>query len=104
MNTIDTVDHDDWLEQNRIRLRQAHEEHSTELHTLTFAAPDAAEVDAHAALVARAQRAIDEVTAALRRIDENTYGNCEACGKPIPRERLEALPHAATCVACPRRP
>ena len=26
--------------------------------------------------------------------------SCERCGKPIPAERLEALPNARTCVPC----
>lgn len=25
---------------------------------------------------------------------------CNKCGKPIPKERLEALPHTTTCVKC----
>jgi len=40
------------------------------------------------------------VDAALARVDEGTYGACQVCGKPIARERLEAIPWAATCVAC----
>lgn len=41
-----------------------------------------------------------EVLAALRRMDEGTYGKCENCGRPIPLERLEAIPTATLCVAC----
>jgi NAD-dependent SIR2 family protein deacetylase len=26
--------------------------------------------------------------------------NCEGCGKPIPKERLKALPETKTCVKC----
>lgn len=33
-----------------------------------------------------------EIEAALARIEEGTYGICEASGEPIPYERLEALP------------
>lgn len=39
-----------------------------------------------------------DVDHALRRLDEGTYGTCEACGKPIPDERLEAMPAARFCV------
>jgi DnaK suppressor protein len=35
---------------------------------------------------------------ALRRIDEGTYGISEISGKPIPKERLEAVPWARTLV------
>jgi DnaK suppressor protein len=41
-----------------------------------------------------------EVTAALKRIDEGTYGKCERCGESIPIERLEAMPKASLCVKC----
>jgi len=40
---------------------------------------------------------IDE---ALRRINNNTYGICQGCGKEINPERLEAVPHARLCIAC----
>jgi RNA polymerase-binding transcription factor DksA len=38
------------------------------------------------------------VEAALRRMDEGTYGLSEVSGKPIPIERLEAVPSATTLV------
>ncbi|MBX3443705.1 MAG: TraR/DksA C4-type zinc finger protein [Planctomyces sp.] len=41
-----------------------------------------------------------EVKAALARLDAGAFGVCEACGKAIPRERLEALPYARHCVPC----
>jgi DnaK suppressor protein len=39
---------------------------------------------------------------ALARIEEGTYGICVNCGKPIPSERLEALPYAELCIDCKR--
>lgn len=48
-------------------------------------------------------RLLEQIERALKRIDEGTYGTCERCGRPIPRERLEALPHASTCVECQER-
>jgi RNA polymerase-binding transcription factor DksA len=38
-----------------------------------------------------------EIEAALKRIDEETFGICGACGKPIEPERLEYLPWATLC-------
>lgn len=35
-----------------------------------------------------------EIDQALHRIELGTYGICEISGKPIPRERLEAIPFA----------
>ena len=43
---------------------------------------------------------IAAVDAALARVADGTYGICEVCGRPIAEERLEAIPWAATCVAC----
>lgn len=40
------------------------------------------------------------VDAALRRIEAGTYGLCIDCGAAIPPARLNALPHAARCIAC----
>jgi len=39
-----------------------------------------------------------DVEHALRRLDEGTYGVCEACGQPIGEDRLEAMPEARFCV------
>ena len=43
-----------------------------------------------------------EIEEALARIDDGTYGTCNRCGKPIPEERLEAVPYATLCVECKR--
>jgi DnaK suppressor protein len=56
------------------------------------------ELDLH--LSAQAQAAIEEIDAALVKIGEGTYGFCESCGNPVPKARLEALPHARLCVSC----
>ena len=39
-----------------------------------------------------------EIDAALKRIDEGTYGICTVCGKEIAPERLEAYPWASLCI------
>ncbi|WP_409328552.1 TraR/DksA family transcriptional regulator [Trujillonella humicola] len=49
------------------------------------------------------RRTIEEIDAALARIDAGSYGSCERCGTAIPEERLELRPFAATCVACQAR-
>lgn len=41
-----------------------------------------------------------DVNRALKKIEEGTYGLCEKCGKPIPEERLRAVPEAFTHVEC----
>jgi len=45
-----------------------------------------------------AEHLIAEVDAALKRIDDGTYGTCVVCGKPIGEERLEAVPYASLCI------
>ncbi|MFN3217105.1 MAG: TraR/DksA family transcriptional regulator [Acidimicrobiales bacterium] len=47
------------------------------------------------ALSAHARAAVEEIDAALARLDAGTYGICAASGKPIPKERLRAIPWAA---------
>jgi DnaK suppressor protein len=49
-----------------------------------------------------ADHLLQEIDAALARIDAGTYGECVRCGRAIDRERLEALPYAAKCIECKR--
>ena len=37
---------------------------------------------------------------ALAKLDEGTYGICDACGKPIERARVEARPDSVLCLRC----
>jgi DnaK suppressor protein len=41
-----------------------------------------------------------DVDRALAKLEEGTYGICDACGALIPEERLEARPWTARCVRC----
>jgi RNA polymerase-binding transcription factor DksA len=41
-----------------------------------------------------------DVRAALRRMDDGTYGRCVGCGDQIDVRRLEILPQAACCLVC----
>lgn len=43
---------------------------------------------------------IDAIRAALKRLNDGTYGVCTSCGEDIAPKRLEALPHAALCINC----
>jgi DnaK suppressor protein len=43
------------------------------------------------------------VIAAIRRIDQNRYGTCPACGGKISRIRLQAIPYAERCIKCEQR-
>jgi DnaK suppressor protein len=41
---------------------------------------------------------LEDVRAALTRMDDGEFGKCLDCGKPIPEGRLEAIPWAQYCV------
>lgn len=41
---------------------------------------------------------LDDVEAALARLEDGTYGVCQACGRPISAERLDALPATRFCI------
>lgn len=47
------------------------------------------------ALSAQARAAVEQIDAALDRIDKNTYGLCVTSGLAIPQDRLRAIPWAA---------
>ncbi|RLV57296.1 molecular chaperone DnaK [Aeromicrobium phragmitis] len=70
------------------------DEHDPEGTTIAF------ERSQTSALLGAAVRHLADVEAALRKIDEDSYGRCEYCGEPISRERLRARPAAQTCITC----
>lgn len=43
---------------------------------------------------------VKQIRAALRRIDDGSYGDCSNCGDAISPGRLEALPYATQCINC----
>jgi len=79
--------------------------HIAELGTDNF------EQDFALRFVENEQETLKEINAALKRIEDGTYGLCEMCheeGKPksksaIPKTRLRAIPFARNCVACERK-
>jgi DnaK suppressor protein len=43
-------------------------------------------------------RALQDVRAALERLDAGTYGRCVICGRPIEPARLRAVPETPYCI------
>lgn len=41
-----------------------------------------------------------DISLALEKIKNGTYGKCEKCGKDIPADRMEIYPEARFCVVC----
>ncbi|CAN5476940.1 TraR/DksA C4-type zinc finger protein [soil metagenome] len=72
----------------------ADDEHDPEGATIAF------ERSQIGALVRQAQRRLVEIDEAVARLDADTYGVCERCGRPIGDARLEARPAARTCIEC----
>lgn len=62
-------------------------------------ATDAMEREKIYLMIDRQQKLINYLERALERIQNKTYGVCRVTGQPIPRERLEAIPHTEISVA-----
>jgi DnaK suppressor protein len=75
----------------------ADDEHDPEGSTIAF------ERSQVGSLVAQARTQLEEVDAALVRLDAGAYGRCEVCGRAIAAGRLEARPTARRCIGCADR-
>jgi RNA polymerase-binding transcription factor DksA len=58
----------------------------------------AAEQGENKALLNQFQEQLDEVDHALAKFDDDTFGLCEVCGRPIAEARLEAMPATRFCI------
>jgi RNA polymerase-binding transcription factor DksA len=61
-------------------------------------ASDAFEREKSLSILEQVQAELADVDRALQRIDEGTYGRCEACGDAIADERLAVVPAARFCL------
>ena len=52
------------------------------------------------AMVMRESQELQEIEAALARIDDGSYGSCYDCGEDIDQARLKAYPAARRCLPC----
>lgn len=55
-------------------------------------------IDVESSIVDRKSNRLEQINAALNRIDDGTYGTCAKCGKDIDPRRLEAEPSALLCI------
>src|SRR5947209_4706614 len=67
------------------------DQHQADIGTETF------EREKDLSILEQIDSELDDVEWALKRLDDGTYGTCEVDGKPIPEDRLEALPAARLC-------
>ncbi|MEE9584132.1 MAG: TraR/DksA C4-type zinc finger protein [Candidatus Brocadiales bacterium] len=54
-------------------------------------------------LIQNGEEELKSIDAALEKVENNTFGICEACEKKIAKARLTALPHASLCLECQRK-
>lgn len=54
-------------------------------------------------LVINARDMVLQTERALERIDSKNYGNCEECGLPIGKARLQVFPRATLCMLCKQK-
>jgi RNA polymerase-binding protein DksA len=72
--------------------QDAQQPRSGDTNDLADGGSDEFEHDLAFRLLSNEASALQEVDAALGRIEQGTYGICEETGKPIPEERLRAVP------------
>jgi DnaK suppressor protein len=84
------------------------EDNSLRDHAKTLSIPtdneelgsDNADQDLTLTLLESGEEVLDQVEEAIERIEDESFGECTECGKPISSERLDAIPYAAMCVRC----
>ena len=54
-------------------------------------------------LLQNEEQLLEEIAAALDRINQGKFGLCEECQTGIPKARLQAVPYARYCVDCARK-
>ncbi len=53
-------------------------------------------------LLQRDEATLSEITDALHRVEEGTFGQCESCAQQLGKARLSAMPYARLCIECQR--
>jgi DnaK suppressor protein len=84
-------------------LRQAELQAGADEGDNAESADDATDIvvrDRNLAVMSNVRDLLAQVEAALKRLENGTYGICERCGKSIAQERLDVLPYATMCVSC----
>ena len=73
------------------------DQHPGDLGTETF------EQEKNISLLEQVEDELLQIEAAFERLDRGTYGTCQVCGRPIGKERLEALPATRFCIDDPAK-
>lgn len=83
-------------------LERAEEELAVPAHELVDVASNQWDAQLLSVMSDADARILENVVAAIRRLDAGSYGFCAVCDGPIEPARLRALPEAAECVDCVR--
>jgi RNA polymerase-binding transcription factor DksA len=75
---------------------------NTPIHLADIGSEESAQ-EIGATLLENEQYLQGEISAALDRIEDGSYGRCENCNRSIPRSRLEAVPYTRYCIACAKK-
>jgi DnaK suppressor protein len=46
------------------------------------------------------EETLEEIAAALERMDNGSFGRCQECGREIATQRLRAIPYTRLCIDC----
>ncbi len=84
-------------ESDRANELSAYEDHPADLASETF------EREKDLAIGESVEGMLNKVNTALEKMERGTYGTCDACGRPIKKARLKALPFATLCLDCQGR-
>jgi RNA polymerase-binding transcription factor DksA len=79
-------------ESDQISELTSRDQHQGDIGTETF------EREKDFSLLEQLEAEIGDLDAALRKVEEGTYGTCEVCGREIGPERLEARPGTRVCI------
>lgn len=75
---------------------------NTPFHTADLAT-DNFEQEMSVSLLENQGQILEDIAAATRRLESGIYGQCELCGKEIPKARLQATPYTPYCIECARK-
>jgi DnaK suppressor protein len=88
-------------------LRKSQKEASGDISGYTYHMADVAtdnyDREFSLGLASNERKSLYELDDALKRIEEGTFGICDACKGPIAKIRLKAVPSARLCIKCQQK-
>jgi len=66
-------------------------------------ASDSFEQEVAISLLETEEQTLEEIAAALQRMEDGGFGRCQECQEEISQERLDAVPYAPLCIDCAKK-